>query len=104
MTRFKIGDRVGVPWLGQTCGTCESCMMGHENLCADAVFTGYTHPGGFAQFTTADEQYSDEFLRLAPQIPVQTSVTTYPLSKTNQALSDLRTGKIHGSVVVMPWQ
>ena len=46
----------------------------------------------------------DEFLRLAPQIPVQTSVTTYPLSKTNQALSDLRTGKIHGSAVVMPWQ
>jgi len=257
VTRFNVGDRVGVPWLGQTCGTCEFCLVGHENLCSDAVFTGYTHPGGFAQFTTANEQFcfvinshypdhqaapllcagligfrayrftnqtpligvygfgaaahilcqvavhqqrkifaftrpgdietqifarslgafwagdsnqlppelldaaiifapdgkliplalksikpggkvicagihmsdipsfsydilwgersilsvanitrcdGDEFLRLAPKIPVQTSVTTYPLSKTNQALSDLRTGKIHGSAVVMPWQ
>lgn len=57
VTRFKIGERVGVSWLGQTCDTCAYCTSGHENLCEDAVFTGYTRPGGFAQFTTANEQF-----------------------------------------------
>lgn len=57
VTRFTAGDRVGVPWLGQTCGTCRFCRSGQENLCENAVFTGYTRDGGFAQFTTADEQF-----------------------------------------------
>jgi propanol-preferring alcohol dehydrogenase len=56
-SRFAIGDRVGIPWLGWTCGECEYCLSGRENLCDRARFTGYTIDGGYAEFTTADERY-----------------------------------------------
>jgi alcohol dehydrogenase, propanol-preferring len=55
--RFDPGDRVGVPWLGWTCGTCEYCCTGQENLCAQARFTGYQIDGGYAEYTIADERY-----------------------------------------------
>jgi len=55
--RFKIGDRVGVPWLGWTCGKCGFCRSGRENLCDRAQFTGYTRDGGYAEFTVADERF-----------------------------------------------
>jgi alcohol dehydrogenase, propanol-preferring len=55
--RFAIGDRVGVPWLGWTCGTCRFCRSGRENLCDAARFTGYDLDGGFAEYTVADERY-----------------------------------------------
>jgi propanol-preferring alcohol dehydrogenase len=57
VSRFKIGDRVGVPWLGWTDNSCEFCREGRENLCEKAHFTGYTIDGGFAEFTVADERY-----------------------------------------------
>jgi propanol-preferring alcohol dehydrogenase len=53
----KAGDRVGVPWLGWTCGRCEACRRGQENLCAGAKFTGYTLDGGYAEYCVADERY-----------------------------------------------
>ena len=55
--RFKLGDRVGVPWLGWTCGVCEYCRTGRENLCDEARFTGYTRDGGYAEYTVADQNY-----------------------------------------------
>ena len=55
--RFAIGDRVGVPWLGHTCGTCAHCRAGRENLCDDARFTGYQVDGGYAEYTVADQRY-----------------------------------------------
>lgn len=55
--RFKIGERVGVPWLGHTCGSCRYCTRGQENLCDSAQFTGYTIDGGFAEYTVADQRY-----------------------------------------------
>ena len=55
--RFSVGDRVGIPWLGWTCGRCRYCTSGLENLCDRARFTGYTLDGGYAQFTTADERF-----------------------------------------------
>jgi propanol-preferring alcohol dehydrogenase len=55
--RFEIGDRVGIPWLGWTCGECEQCLAGRENLCPRAVFTGQGRDGGYAELTTADERY-----------------------------------------------
>ena len=55
--RFGIGDRVGIPWLGWTCGECDFCRSGHENLCDRARFTGYTLDGGYAEFTVADERF-----------------------------------------------
>lgn len=54
---FKPGDRVGVPWLGWTCGSCVFCISGRENLCDQAKFTGYTLDGGFADFVVADERF-----------------------------------------------
>ncbi|MEF8753578.1 MAG: zinc-dependent alcohol dehydrogenase family protein [Accumulibacter sp.] len=55
--RFAIGQRVGVPWLGRTCGHCPYCTGGNENLCDAAEFTGYTLDGGYAEFTLADQRY-----------------------------------------------
>lgn len=56
-TRFKIGERVGIPWLGWACGECEYCRTGRENLCDRARFTGYTLDGGYAEFAVADERF-----------------------------------------------
>ncbi|MDH3456169.1 MAG: zinc-dependent alcohol dehydrogenase family protein [Gemmatimonadota bacterium] len=55
--RFNPGDRVGVPWLASTCGTCEYCRASHENLCDEARFTGYDVDGGYAEYTVADERF-----------------------------------------------
>jgi len=55
--RFSPGDRVGVPWLGWTCGECEYCRSGRENLCERARFTGYDRDGGYAERTVADERF-----------------------------------------------
>ncbi|MEZ0225171.1 MAG: alcohol dehydrogenase catalytic domain-containing protein, partial [Alphaproteobacteria bacterium] len=55
--RFSIGQRVGVPWLGQTCGRCVYCRSGRENLCDQAMFTGYTLDGGYAEYTVANQRY-----------------------------------------------
>ncbi len=55
--RFAVGTRVGVPWLGWTCGTCRYCRSGRENLCDRARFTGYDLDGGYADYTVADERY-----------------------------------------------
>jgi propanol-preferring alcohol dehydrogenase len=54
---FKMGDRVGVPWLGWTCGMCQYCKSGRENLCERALFTGYTIDGGYAEYTVADHRF-----------------------------------------------
>jgi propanol-preferring alcohol dehydrogenase len=56
-SRFHRGDRVGVPWLGWTCGTCSYCRNDQENLCDLAKFTGYTLDGGYAEYTVAEERY-----------------------------------------------
>jgi propanol-preferring alcohol dehydrogenase len=55
--RFLPGDRVGVPWLGWTCGRCEYCLSGRENLCDAARFTGYDLDGGYAELCVADERF-----------------------------------------------
>ncbi len=55
--RFHNGERVGVPWLGATDGTCRYCRRGQENLCEHPTFTGYTVDGGFAEYTVADERF-----------------------------------------------
>jgi propanol-preferring alcohol dehydrogenase len=54
---FEIGDRVGIPWLGHTCGSCAYCRSGAENLCDDPGFTGYQIDGGYAEMTVADARY-----------------------------------------------
>ena len=70
--RFTLGDRVGVPWLGWTCGHCRYCDSGRENLCDEARFTGYQINGGFAEYAVADQRFAfpipDDFsdLQAAP--------------------------------------
>ncbi len=57
VNRFRRGDRIGVPWLGETCGVCRFCTNGAENLCDTPKFTGYTIDGGYAQYAVADSRY-----------------------------------------------
>jgi propanol-preferring alcohol dehydrogenase len=72
VTKFKIGDRIGVGWLGFTCGSCEFCSSGKENLCDQAKYTGYNLDGGFAEYCVANankcfllpERFSD--IQVAP--------------------------------------
>src|SRR2546421_177397 len=178
--RFSIGQRVGVPWLGWTCGDCAYCRSGRENLCDSARFTGYHIDGGYAEFALADSRYcftlpegyapadaappepldaailyapvgalvpaalravgkggtvvcagihmsdipafpyailwgerrvvsvanltrrdGEEFLALAPRVPVRTSVETFPLERANEALARLREGRISGAAVLV---
>ncbi len=54
---FQIGQRVGVPWLGSSCETCQFCLTGRENLCDQARFTGYQIDGGFAQYCVANHRF-----------------------------------------------
>jgi alcohol dehydrogenase, propanol-preferring len=56
--RFEAGRRVGIPWLGWTCGECRYCRSGRENLCVRARFTGYDLDGGYAELAVADERYA----------------------------------------------
>ncbi|MGA2051881.1 MAG: zinc-dependent alcohol dehydrogenase family protein [Opitutales bacterium] len=56
-TRFQPGERIGVAWLGWTCGACVYCRSGRENLCNQARFTGYDIDGGYAEYTVADERF-----------------------------------------------
>lgn len=54
---LRVGERVGIPWLGYTCGSCGYCTSGRENLCDAAEFTGYQRPGGYAEYVAADPRF-----------------------------------------------
>jgi propanol-preferring alcohol dehydrogenase len=58
VTGFRLGERVGIPWLGYTCGHCAYCIAGRENLCDRPLFTGYTRDGGYATHAVADARYA----------------------------------------------
>lgn len=57
VSKYKIGDRVGVPWLGGSCHVCEFCLSDRENLCDEAIYTGYMRDGGFADYCTSHEDF-----------------------------------------------
>ena len=57
-TRFRAGERVGVPWLGGTCGSCRFCLRGWENLCLSPTFTGWNRDGGYAELITVDQDFA----------------------------------------------
>src|SRR5205823_6092504 len=69
--KFREGDRVGIPWLGWTCGECRFCRSGRENLCDRARFTGYNIDGGYAEFAVADARFCfplpDQFENVSAQ-------------------------------------
>jgi alcohol dehydrogenase, propanol-preferring len=58
VSELAVGDRVGIPWLGYSCGECEFCRRGRENLCPNARFTGYQIDGGYSDYTVADANYT----------------------------------------------
>jgi propanol-preferring alcohol dehydrogenase len=58
VTRFALGDRVGIAWLRHTCGTCDACLRGDENLCPFSRYTGWTDPGGYAELAVVDEAFA----------------------------------------------
>ncbi len=96
-SRFAAGDRVGVPWLGATCGRCRFCREGSENLCDEARFTGYHLDGGFAELAVADERFC------FPVPPASPDVEAAPLLcagligyRTLRAAGDPRTVGIWG--------
>ena len=96
-SRFAPGDRVGVPWLGATCGRCRFCREGSENLCDEARFTGYHLDGGFAELAVADERFC------FPVPPAFSDVDAAPLlcagligHRTLRAAGDPRTVGIWG--------
>ncbi len=62
--RFALGQRIGVPWLGYTDGTCRYCLRGQENLCDHPEFTGYTLDGGYAEYAVADQRYCFPLARI----------------------------------------
>jgi alcohol dehydrogenase, propanol-preferring len=82
VTGFTLGERVGVPWLGATCGHCPYCRTGRENLCDTPLFTGYTRDGGYATHAVADANYC------------------FALAQANAALDDLRSGRLQGAAVL----
>ena len=57
VTEYNLGDRVGVPWLGGSCGQCRYCLEGNENLCDNAKYTGYQINGGLAEYCVADSRF-----------------------------------------------
>lgn len=57
VSKFKVGERVGVPWLGSCCHHCEFCLSKRENLCDNATYTGYLRNGGYAEYTTAHQDF-----------------------------------------------
>src|SRR5438132_950215 len=143
-----VGARVGIPWLGWTCGICPYCRSGRENLCDRPLFTGYTRDGGYATHAVAASRYCNalravrkggrvvcggihmsdipqfpyrilweerqivsvanltredarEFLELAPRAGLRSEVTRYPLARANEALADLRDGRLQGAAVLV---
>ncbi|ABE62724.1 Alcohol dehydrogenase GroES-like protein [Nitrobacter hamburgensis X14] len=70
VTGHQIGDRIGIPWLGYTCGVCRYCRLGMENLCDRPLFTGYTRDGGFATHTIADARYAFAIGRTGDDVSV----------------------------------
>src|SRR6185295_6798531 len=58
VTHLAVGDRVGIPWLGYSCGECAFCRAGRENLCVEARFTGFHNDGGYAEYVVADASYA----------------------------------------------
>jgi propanol-preferring alcohol dehydrogenase len=56
--RFRVGDRIGVPWLARTCGVCRFCADGRENLCTAPSFTGWDRDGGYGEYVVADEEFA----------------------------------------------
>ena len=89
VTKFKVGDRAGIAWLNSTCGHCQFCQSGRENLCPEAIFTGWTADGGYAEYVKISQDYAfhlSESLPLVETPPLMCSgITGYRALKLTEA-------------------
>ena len=89
VTKFKVGDRAGIAWLNSTCGHCQFCQSGRENLCPEAIFTGWTADGGYAEYVKISQYYAfhlPENLSLVEAPPLMCSgITGYRALKLTEA-------------------
>ncbi len=93
VTRFKPGDRVGVPWLYAACGSCDFCRRGLENLCDDARFTGYTVAGGYAEYMLAEADYAVPIPAQFSDVEVAPLLCAGVVGYRSLRLSDLEAGE-----------
>jgi D-arabinose 1-dehydrogenase-like Zn-dependent alcohol dehydrogenase len=110
-SRFQIGERIGVAWLGATDMTCRFCMRGAENLCLNPRFTGWDQDGGYEvpplnydrdlsqerrlRSVTANTRVDgEEFLAIASRIGINVTTKPYPLAEADKALIDLSPGQV----------
>lgn len=93
VTRFRAGDRVGVPWLYSSCGACAYCQRGQENLCEQAAFTGYTVDGGYAEYLLAEEGYAVPIPAAFSDVEVAPLLCAGIVGYRSLRLSDLQPGE-----------
>lgn len=93
VTRFEAGARVGIPWLHQTCGVCQFCRSGQENLCENAKFTGYTAQGGYAEYTTVPEDFAVPLPKHLSDIEAAPLLCAGIVGYRSMKLSDLQPGE-----------
>lgn len=92
--KFNIGDRVGIPWLNKTCGVCEYCKNGRENLCDNPKFTGYDVDGGFAEYTVIKEDFAYNLPENYDDIEVAPLLCAGVIGYQTFKRSGLKSGKI----------
>lgn len=92
-TRFKPGDRIGIPWLHESCGECEYCLQGLENLCEKARFTGYTAQGGYSEYTTVHEDFAVPIPEQFSDIEAAPLLCAGIVGYRSLRLSDLKPGE-----------
>ncbi len=92
-SRFPVGSRVGIPWLHEACGICEYCLRGEENLCLYGRFTGYTAPGGYAEYITVPEAFAVSLPDTFSDVDVAPLLCAGIVGYRSLRLSDLRPGE-----------
>lgn len=93
VSRFRVGDRVGVTWLYSACGHCAYCQRGEENLCDNARFTGYDHDGGFAEYTVVHADFAHPIPDGFPDIQAAPLLCAGVIGYRSLRLSEIRPGQ-----------
>lgn len=93
VTRFEMGERVGIPWLHHTCGECAACLRGQENLCEQARFTGYTAQGGYAEYATVAAEFAVPLPHDLPDVALAPLLCAGIVGYRSLRLSEVQAGQ-----------
>ncbi len=96
VTRFSLGDKAGAVWLYRTCGTCKYCRSGRENLCENAMFTGYHADGGYAEYMVVDEDFAYHLPRNLPDPELSPLMCGGVIGYRAFVLSEAKPGQVLG--------